>query len=83
MEFNADKCFILNITRKRHPMLNKYQLHDTILQTVKTATYLGIGCGLHVDSHINVPYAGLIKLEFKLAYSNAVFMQRSKQPHIN
>ena len=42
MEFNADKCFILNITRKRHPMLNKYQLHDTILQTVKTATYLGI-----------------------------------------
>ena len=42
MEFNADKCFILNITRKRDPILKKYYLHNIVLQTVKTTTYLGI-----------------------------------------
>ena len=42
MKDNAGKCFILNITRKRNPKLNKYYLHNTVLQTVKNTTYLGI-----------------------------------------
>ena len=42
MEFNPDKCFVLNITRKRKPSLNKYNLHNTQLQTVNTTTYLGV-----------------------------------------
>ena len=42
MEFNPDKCFVLNITRKRKPSLNTYNLHHTQLQTVNTTTYLGV-----------------------------------------
>ena len=42
MDFNPDKCFVLNITRKKYPMLNKYTLKNVTLQTVKTTTYLGI-----------------------------------------
>ena len=40
IEFNAGKCFILNITRKRNPPLIIYDLHGTALQTVSTTTYL-------------------------------------------
>ena len=42
MEFNPEKCFVLNITRKRTPSKNKYSLKNQILQTVKTTTYLGV-----------------------------------------
>ena len=42
MEFNPDKCFVLNITRKRKPSLNTYNLHHTQLQTVITTTCLGV-----------------------------------------
>ena len=42
MEFNPDKCFVLNITRKRKPSLNTYNLRHTQLQTVNTTTYLGV-----------------------------------------
>ena len=42
MDFNAEKCFVLNITRKRNPSKNKYSLKGQVLQTVKTTTYLGV-----------------------------------------
>ena len=42
MEFNADKCFVLNISKKRQPKLNEYYLKNTLLQTVDSTTYLGV-----------------------------------------
>ena len=42
MEFNAGKCFVLNITRKRIRSNNTYNLHNTTLQTVESTTYLGV-----------------------------------------
>ena len=42
MDFNAEKCFVLNITRKHNPSKNKYILKGQVLQTVKTTTYLDV-----------------------------------------
>ena len=55
MEFNPDKCFVLNITRKRKPSKNTYTLKNQTLQTVKTTTYLGVEISddLSWSPHIN------------------------------
>ena len=55
MNFNADKCFVLNMSRKRKPLKNSYHLKDSLLQTVKTTTYLGIEISndLNWTPHIN------------------------------
>ena len=42
MAFNAENCFVLNITRKRNPSKNKYYLKGQVLQVVKTTTYLDV-----------------------------------------
>ena len=42
MRFNAKKCNIMNITNKEDPLTKFYQLDNTILQQVDSATYLGI-----------------------------------------
>ena len=39
MDFNPDKYFVLNVTRKRNPVRNTYNFKD---QTVKTTTYFGV-----------------------------------------
>ena len=38
----ADKCKVIWITNKRNPLTSKYYIHDTELQTVKDAKYLGV-----------------------------------------
>ena len=42
MKFNAKKCNIMTISSKKNPLTKFYQLEDTVLQQVDSATYLGI-----------------------------------------
>ena len=41
MQFNADNCEELRITKKKNPTICNYSLHDQHLQTVKQVKYLG------------------------------------------
>ena len=49
MEFHPGKCQFLRITNKRQPIINKYNIHNTILCEFSSAKYLGIT----IDSSIN------------------------------
>ena len=40
--WNAMKCNIMTISSKESPLTKFYQLEDTVLQQVDSATYLGI-----------------------------------------
>ncbi len=42
MEFNPQKCQVLNISRAKHPIKHNYILHGQILETVSNAKYLGM-----------------------------------------
>jgi hypothetical protein len=42
MEFNADKCEVLRITRKKSPIIYPYKLHNVELKTTSAAKYLGV-----------------------------------------
>ena len=42
MKFHPDKCHVLSITRKLHPVKHQYTLHGHILEAVDSAKYLGI-----------------------------------------
>ena len=58
MQFNLDKYDAIRTTNKRNPLTNKYYVHDTELQTVKDAKYLGVTVSLdlswnkHVDNTV-------------------------------
>ena len=49
MEFHPGKCQILRISNKRQPIINNYNIHNTILQVFNSAKYLGIS----IDSNLN------------------------------
>ena len=49
MEFHPGKCQIRRLTNKRKPIINKYNIHNTILQEFSSAKYLGI----IIDSKLN------------------------------
>ena len=42
MKFNIDKCYTMQVGRKRHKILNTYTLHDHPLPITVSAKYLGI-----------------------------------------
>ena len=55
MAFHPDKCSVLSVTNKKQPIQHNYILHSHILESVSTATYLGITVqsNLKWDKHIN------------------------------
>ena len=42
MNFNPSKCQVLHVTCLKTPIETKYFLHDTILDSVSSAKYLGV-----------------------------------------
>jgi len=42
MNFNADKCVHLTITRKMSPLITTYIIDNSIIQQKKSANYLGV-----------------------------------------
>ena len=42
MNFNPSKCQVLHVTRLKTPIETKYFLHDTMLDSVSSAKYLGV-----------------------------------------
>ena len=42
MDFNASKCHVLSISRKKKPITASYYLHGEQLQQVSSAKYLGV-----------------------------------------
>ena len=55
MIFNANKCYLMNITRTRNHLDHNYSLNNHILQTVTREKYLGITISndLNWSTHIN------------------------------
>ena len=55
MEFNPDKCEILRICRKKHPVIFPYKLHGIELKATENAKYLGVTFSkdLSWTKHIN------------------------------
>ena len=42
MSFNADKCFMLHITKKWKPTEYNYSLHNQVLEVTKDSNYLAV-----------------------------------------
>ena len=42
MEFNLSKCQVIYITRSKNPIPTQYALHNCILESVSSATYIGV-----------------------------------------
>ena len=54
MKFNASKCKVLTVTRKKTPVAQEYYLGNVYLQRVREEKDLGvtISCNLSWDSHV-------------------------------
>ena len=54
MSFHPDKCITIRFTRKRHPIIHQYQLHNHTLSTQTNAKYLGVtfSADLRWNTHI-------------------------------
>ncbi|WP_205732725.1 hypothetical protein, partial [Acinetobacter baumannii] len=55
MEFNAEKCELLRVTRAQNPIIYDYKLHDHTLESVQFSKYLGvyISSNLSWNKHTN------------------------------
>ena len=71
MEFHPDKCKVLRITNKRKPILYDYHIHNTALEIVESAKYLGV----IIDSKLN--WSPQISAVCKKASSTLAFLQRN------
>jgi hypothetical protein len=56
MSFNAKKCHVLTVTRKRKPVSTSYTLHGEVLQQEDKAKYLGVELtkDLHWGRHFRI-----------------------------
>ena len=54
LKFNASKCEVLTITRRKSPVIHEYHLGDVILQCVQEVKDLGvtISSNLSWDLHV-------------------------------
>ena len=66
MRFNAQKCYLMNITRTRNHLTQNYSLNSHILQSVTREKYLGITISndLNLSTHINTTNNSNSKLGF-------------------
>ena len=71
MEFHPQKCQILHITNKRHPIQQPYNIHGHILEVVETAKYLG------VNIHRTLTWNTHISQVVKKANNTRAFLQRN------
>ena len=59
--FNPSKCQVLHVTRLKTPLPSKYFLHNTELESVSAAKYLGVtisddlNWGTHIDNITKKP----------------------------
>ncbi len=55
MDFNPSKCFTMNVTRKRNPMISDYVLKDSVLENVEKSPCLGevIRKDLKLKDHVD------------------------------
>lgn len=55
MKFNPSKCQVIQITKRKLVISTKYRLHNTFLETVSSAKYLGvtISSDLNFNKHID------------------------------
>ena len=55
MDFNASKCHVLSVSKKKKPIVSTYILHGEQLQQVNSAKYLGVEISqdLSWSKHIN------------------------------
>ena len=49
MEFHPQKCQLLRLTNKKQPIISNYSVHNTKLEDVQSAKYLGVV----IDSKLN------------------------------
>ena len=56
MQFSADKCEVIRITKKRNPLTHDYHINEIKLQKVKNAKYLGltISSDLSWNTHVDI-----------------------------
>ena len=56
MEFHPDKCQLLNISNKKSPSLHTYTIHNSHIQPISNAKYLGITINnkLSWNTHIDI-----------------------------
>ena len=55
MEFNKSKCYVIHISREKHPVGTLYHLQDTPLEISTKQRYLGVDLSNDLDwnHHIN------------------------------
>lgn len=56
MEFNPDKCEVINISNKRSHVYHDYNIHGKILAHVTHAKYLGLTFSTNMTSFMEQTY---------------------------
>ena len=54
MAFNPSKCQVLQITKRKTPIPTQYSLHNTTLNTVNSAKYLGVTLSNDLTWHTHI-----------------------------
>ena len=71
MQFNADKCEVIQITKKRNPITENYTIHGQQLQIVNNAKYLG------ATLRSDLPWNQHVNITVKKATNSSIFLWRN------